>query len=56
MELVAGKRTALILTKLPKEITVDGRASAMTEEVINGLHYVTIQQCPPGERHVAVKW
>lgn len=56
IDLWAGKKTTLVLRASPKEILVDGKHSTVTQEVIDGAYYVTLQQCPPGERRVALKW
>ena len=56
IELIAGKETVLVLRASPKEISVDGRPSIVSQEVIDGIYYVTLQQCPPGERQIVLKW
>lgn len=54
--ILAGKRTTLVLRNSPRSVTVDGRPSAVTTEVINGAYHITLQQCNPGERKIHVKW
>jgi hypothetical protein len=56
IELLAGRKTTFVLRASPKEIMVDGKHSTVTQEVINGAYHVTLQQCPPGERKIALKW
>jgi hypothetical protein len=56
IEILAGKQTTLVLRASPKDITVDGKASTITQEVINDAYHVTLQQCPPGERRIGLKW
>lgn len=56
IELWAGRTTTLVLRASPKEILVDGKHSTVTQEVINGAYHVTLQQCLPGERKIALKW
>jgi len=56
IEILAGKKTVLVLRASPKEILVDGKPSTVTQEIINGAYHVTLQQCPPGERRISLKW
>lgn len=56
IDLWAGNSTTLVLRASPREITVDGKHSTVVQEVVDGVYYVTLQQCPPGERHIALKW
>jgi len=56
MEFVAGRKTVLVLRASPKEVIVDGKPCTISEEVVNGAYHVTLQQCPPGERHVTLRW
>jgi len=56
IELLAGQKTTLVLRASPREIVVDGKHSTVTQEVINDAYYVTLNQCPPGERKIALKW
>lgn len=56
IELLAGRKTTLVLRASPREIMVDGRHCTVTQEVINNAYHVTLQQCPPGERKIALKW
>jgi hypothetical protein len=56
IELLAGKKTVFVLRNSPKEILVDGKASTITQEVLGGVYYVTLQQCPPGDRKISLKW
>jgi hypothetical protein len=56
IDVVAGKETTLVLRASPKDIIVDGKASTITQEVINGAYHVTLQQCPPGDRKIGLKW
>ncbi|MCX6344625.1 MAG: hypothetical protein NT018_06075 [Armatimonadetes bacterium] len=56
IELLAGKKTVFVLRNSPKEIIVDGRASTITQEVVDGVYYVTLLQCPPGDRKISLKW
>ena len=56
IELIAGKETVLVLRASPKEISVDGKPSIVSQEVVDGIYYVTLQECPPGERQIVLKW
>lgn len=56
IEILAGKKTTLVLRASPREIIVDGKHCTVTQEVINNAYHVTLQQCPPGERKIALKW
>ncbi len=56
IDLWAGRNTTLVLRASPKEITVDGKHCTVTQELINGAYHVTLQQCPPGERRIGLKW
>ena len=56
IELIAGKETVLLLRASPKEISVDGKPSTVSQEVVDGIYYVTLQQCPPGERQILLRW
>ncbi len=55
-ELLAGKKTTLVLRTSPREILVDGRSSTISQEIINGAYHVTLQQCNPGERKIHLRW
>jgi hypothetical protein len=52
----AGKKTTLVLRASPKEITVDGRFCTVTQEVVDGVYYVTLNECQPGERLIGLRW
>ena len=56
IDLLAGRTTTLVLRASPREIIVDGKHSTVTQEVINGVYHVTLLQCPPGERKIALRW
>lgn len=56
MEILASRKTTLVLRTSPKEIYVDGKASTISQEVINGIYYVTLLQCRPGERKISLRW
>lgn len=56
IDLWAGNTTTLVLRASPREIMVDGKHCTVTQEVINGAYYVTLQQCPSGERKISLKW
>lgn len=56
IELLAGRQTTFVLRSSPREITVDGRSSTITQQVVNGAYHVTLQQCNPGERKIHLKW
>ena len=56
IEIIAGRQTTFVLRASPNEILVDGRACPITQEVINGIYHVTLQQCPPGERRISLRW
>jgi hypothetical protein len=56
IDLVAGRETVFVLRNSPKEIQVDGKHSTITQEVKNGAYHITLQQCPPGERTIALRW
>ncbi len=54
--LIAGRKTVLVLRASPREIMVDGKSSTITQEIVNDAYHVTLQQCPPGTRNIALKW
>lgn len=56
VEILAGRKTTFVLRKSPKEIIVDGKPSTIRQEIINGVYYVTLQQCNPGERKITLTW
>lgn len=56
IEILAGRKTTLVLRASPREILVDGKHCTVTQEVISNAYHVTLQQCPPGERKIALKW
>lgn len=56
IDLWAGRTTTLVLRTSPKEISVDGKHCAVTQEVINEAYHVTLQQCQPGEHRITLKW
>lgn len=56
IELLAGRKTTFILRASPREILVDGKHCTVTQEVIDNVYYVTLQQCAPGERKIALRW
>ncbi|MHB9037636.1 MAG: hypothetical protein ACYC64_13295 [Armatimonadota bacterium] len=56
IELLAGRKTVLVLRNSPKEIQVDGKACTISQEVVGGVYYVTLLQCHPGERIISLKW
>ncbi len=56
IDILAGRKTTLVLRASPKEIVVDGKHSTVKQEIINGAYHVTLNQCPPGECKIALKW
>ncbi|MCE5199666.1 MAG: hypothetical protein ABFD54_11835 [Armatimonadota bacterium] len=56
MEILAGRKTVLVLRSSPRDIQVDGRPSTISQEIVDGIYYVTLQQCPPGERKITLRW
>ncbi len=56
IDLVAGKTTAFVLKNSPREIYVDGRPSTITQKIVDGVYHVTLQQCPPGECRISLRW
>lgn len=56
IELLAGQKTVFVLRSSPREITVDGKPCTVSQEVKNGVYYVTLQQCRPGEHSITLKW
>lgn len=56
IEILAGRSTTLVLRASPTGIMVDGRPCTVSQEAINGAYHVTLQQCPPGERTISLKW
>jgi len=56
ISILAGRKTTLVLRTSPKEIVVDGKSSTITQEVIDGVYHVTPHMCPPGERHISLRW
>ncbi len=56
LELIAGRKTILVLKSPPKEILVDGKPSAIEYEIINNNYHVIINQCQPGERVIELRW
>lgn len=56
IEILAGKKTVLVLRASPREIAVDGKPSTISQEIKNGAYHVTLLQCPPGERRITLKW
>ena len=54
--LCAGRTTVLVLKASPKEVRVDGGPCTVSQEVVGGTYHVTLQQCPPGERRIALRW
>jgi hypothetical protein len=56
IEILAGRKTVLVLRNSPKEIQVDGKSCTISQEVVGGAYYVTLLQCHPGERIISLKW
>ena len=56
IELCAGRTNVLVLRASPKEVRVDGRPCTITQEIVDGVYHVTLQQCPPGERRISLRW
>jgi len=56
IDLVAGRETVFVLRDSPREIRVDGKHSTITQEIKNDAYHITLQQCPPGERTIALRW
>lgn len=56
MDIIAGQKTVFVLRDSPKEIYVDGKASTIEQEIVDGVYHVTLLQCPPGDRQIALKW
>lgn len=56
VELLTGRKTTLVLRASPKEIILDGVHTTVTQEVENGIFYVTLLNCPPGEHKITLRW
>lgn len=56
IDLITGRKTTFILRSSPREILVDGKSSAITQEVIDGVYYVTLQQCSSGNHRISLRW
>ncbi|NLN74704.1 MAG: hypothetical protein GX139_00120 [Armatimonadetes bacterium] len=56
IEFLAGKTTTLVLRAAPKEIFLDGKHCAVTQEVKDEIFYVSLQGCMPGEHKLTLKW
>ncbi len=56
IDLVAGRSTTFVLRASPREILVNGKSSSITQQVLNGAYHVTLQQCPPGEQRIDLRW
>ncbi|OFX13240.1 MAG: hypothetical protein A2Z18_08335 [Armatimonadetes bacterium RBG_16_58_9] len=54
--ILAGRNTTFILRASPKEVFVDGRPCPVKQELVDGYCHVTLQQCPPGERAISLRW
>lgn len=55
-DIVAGRETVVILRTPPKEALVDGKRVTFSRRIVNGAHYVTLDQCPPGSHRITLKW
>ncbi len=56
IKLLAGRHTKLILRDQPDTVLVDGQPSQITCESMGEFCSVTIDQCPPGEHLISVRW
>jgi hypothetical protein len=56
IELLAGQKTMFVLRSSPREIIVDGKPCTVSQEVKDGVYYVTLLQCRPGEHNITLKW
>lgn len=56
IDIIAGRKTTFILRSSPKEIQIDGKSSAISQEVIDGVYYVTLQQCSSGNHRISLRW
>ncbi|NLN79255.1 MAG: hypothetical protein GX141_10095 [Armatimonadetes bacterium] len=56
IDILAGRQTVLIVKASPKEIIVDGKHSTVTQEVNDGMFYVNVNQCAPGDHKITLKW
>ena len=56
IELVAGRETVFVVRYPPKEVRVDGKRSSISQELKNGAYRVAVQDCPPGEHKITLRW
>ena len=56
IDMVAGKTTTFVLRNSPRQILVDGKPSIITQKVVDNVFYVTLPQCPPGNRKITLRW
>lgn len=56
IDISAGRTTTFLLRGSPTEVYVDGKPSTVTQDVIEGVYYVTLQQCPPGDHRITLRW
>ncbi len=56
IEILAGRKTVFVLRSSPKEIFVDGKSCTISQEIVDGVYYVTLLQCNPGERVISLRW
>ncbi len=56
LDIVSSGNIKLVLRNSPIEVLVDGNACKTTQELKNGVFYVTLQNCPQGERKISIKW
>ena len=56
IELLAGPKTTLALRALPRDVIVNRKALTVTQELGDGICYVTLKECPPGERKITLRW
>jgi hypothetical protein len=56
IEVLAGQKTVFVLRNSPKEIFVDGKSCTVSQEIVDGVYYVTLLQCNPGERIISLRW
>ncbi|MDH7601537.1 MAG: hypothetical protein QHI38_05240 [Armatimonadota bacterium] len=56
IRLLAGRRTNLVVRYLPETVLVDGRPSSINCQPLGSLYSVTVEQCPPGQHLISVRW
>lgn len=56
IKLLTSRRTVLILRSPPETVLVDGRAWPTTCTAVNDIYHVMVENCPPGEHLISVRW